>query len=245
MKIDERIKNKYVVDQSNPIHYIKRSLILKEVKELSKATKIGQIADVGCGFGTISQGLARFAKVDAYDINAKVIGFVKQTFHWVTNPKFYLKNLFTLKQGKYDLVVCSEVLQYVSDDDKALKKINSILKPHGYLILTVPFNKKLITEFDKREKSRRYSLEEIVHKMIRANFKIIKIRYWGYPLLKYFYLKMYVPRSNQEAVRVTKAYTFSTIALLLLKFSRYLFLLDLLFNSNKAMGLLIIGEKNR
>ena len=243
--MNNNIRNKYIIDQYNPIHFVKRSLILKEVKGLSKFVKIRHIADIGCGFGTISQDLAQLARVDAYDINTQVIRFIKQKFSRLTNPQFCLKNLFTLNKRYYDIVVCSEVLQYIKNDVMALKKLNTILKPHGYLILTVPFNKKLTTEFDKREKSRRYSLEEVLRKMSKANFKVKKVRFWGYPLLQYFYFKIYVPRSNQEAAHVTKVYEFSKIVLLLLKLSRYLFLTDLLFNSKRAFGLLIIGEKKK
>lgn len=239
------LENKYIIDQYNPIHFVKRSLILKEIKGLSKLVEIRHIADVGCGFGIISQDLAQLAKIDAYDINTRVIRFIKQKHGRITNPQFYSKNLFTLKKGRYDIVVCSEVLQYIKNDVIALKKLHTILKPHGYLILTVPFNKNYTTEFDKREKSRRYSLGEIVKKMSKANFKVKKVRFWGYPLLQYFYFKIYIPRSNQEATQVTKVYEFSKIVLQLLKFSRYLFLTDLLFNSKRAFGLLIIGEKNK
>lgn len=242
--MNSNIRNKYIIDQYNPIHCIKRSLILKEVNKLAATVGVLHIADIGCGFGTISQELAKIAKIDAYDNNAQIIVFIKKIFSRLANPHFYLESLFTIKKGNYyDMVVCSEVLQYMKDDVMALKKINMILKPHGNLILTVPFNKNLTTEFDKRENSRRYSLEEIVNKLLKANFKIKKIRYWGYPLLKYFYLKVYIPRSNHEAAQGIKKYEFSKIILLLLKFARYFFLVDLLFNSKKAFGLLVVAEK--
>ena len=79
--------------------------------------------------------------------------------------------------------------------------------------------------------------------MEKANFKIKKIRYWGYPLLKWFYFNIYLPKSNQETIKEKKNYQLSAISLWLLKYIKYLFLIDLLFNSKKSFGLLLIGQK--
>lgn len=235
--------NKYNIDLNNPIHFIKKCLITNEARRIIPSRRDVKIADLGCGSGIISQKLANFAKVDAFDIDVQTVKFAKQIYHQSINLNFYANSIFSIKKNNYDLVLCSEVLQYIPDDLAALKKINKMLKPNGYLILTVPFNKNLITEFDKREKSRRYSLKQISYKMEKANFTIRKVRCWGYPLLKLFYFNIYVPRSNREAFKKIKKYQFSKITLWLLKYTKYIFLIDLLFNSKKSFGLLIIGQK--
>ena len=235
--------NKYNIDLNNPIHFVKRCLINNEAKRIISSRTDVKIADLGCGFGIISQELANFAKVDAYDIDTHTVKFARQIYHQPINLSFYTESIFNIKKNDYDLVVCSEVLEYIADDLAALEKINKMLKPNGYLILTVPFNKNLITEFDKREKSRRYSIEKIRDKMEKANFAIRKVRYWGYPLLKFFYFNIYVPKSNREAFKKIKKYQFSKITIWLLKYIKYLFLIDLLFNSKKSFGLLLIGQK--
>ena len=236
-------QNKYTVDKLNPIHFVKRCLINKEVRQLITPGKKVKIADLGCGFGIISRELANFAKVDAYDIDAPTIKFAQKIFPQSPQLNFYNDSLFNIKNKNYDFVVCSEVLQYVVDDLEAFKKINKILQPKGQLILTVPFNKNLITAFDKRERSRRYSLKGLAAKMEKANFKIKKIRYWGYPLLKWFYFNIYLPKSNQETIKEKKNYQLSAASLWLLKYIKYLFLIDLLFNTKKSFGLLLIGQK--
>lgn len=236
-------QNKYTVDKLNPIHFVKRCLINNEARRIISSRTDVKIADLGCGLGITSGDLAKLAPVDAYDIDAHVVRFARQTHQQSLNLNFYAGNIFNIKKNNYDLVVCSEVLEYIADDLGALRKINQVLKPKGYLILTVPFNKRLISQFDEREKSRRYSLEAISRRMEKAGFIIRTIRYWGYPLLKLFYFAVYLPKSNQEADKKTKDYKFSKIALWLLKGIRYLFLIDLLFNSKKSFGLLLIGQK--
>jgi SAM-dependent methyltransferase len=239
---NEFMQNKYLIDQYNPIHFIKRFLIKKEVKNICQSNKINQIADLGCGFGIISQELAKFAKVDGYDINSAVIKFARQITH-LNNLNFYVQNIFNIRKNNYDLALCSEVLEYIANDSAALEKINKILRPHGHLILTVPINKSLTTEFDEREKFRRYSLNELIKKLCRTGFEVKKTRYWGYPLLSLFYFYIYIPRSNKEAVKENKDYRFSKLTLFLLKYLGYIFLIDLLFNSKKSLGLLIVAQK--
>ncbi|MDZ7587272.1 MAG: class I SAM-dependent methyltransferase [Patescibacteria group bacterium] len=236
-------QNKYTVDKLNPIHFVKRCLINNEVRRIVSSRTDVKIADLGCGLGIISRELANFAKVDAYDIDARAVKFAREKYHQSINLNLYDDNILNIKKNNYDLVICSEVLEYIADDLAVLNKINKMLKPNGYFILTVPFNKSLITEFDKREKSRRYPLRQISNKVEKANFTIRKVRYWGYPLLKLFYLNVYVPKSNREAIKKINKYQFSKITLWLLKYIRYIFLIDLLFNSKKSFGLLLIGQK--
>lgn len=235
--------NKYHIDLNNPIHFVKRCLINNETRRIISSKTDVKIADLGCGLGIISRDLANFAQVDAFDVDVQAVKFAQQIYHQSTNLNFYVDSIFSIKKNNYDLVVCSEVLQYIFDDLTALKKINKLLKPNGYLILTVPFNKSLSTAFDKREKSRRYSSDEITNKINKSNFIVKKIRYWGYPLLKFFYFNIYVPKSNQGAVKKINKYQFSKVTLWLLKYIRYMFLIDLLFNSKKSFGLLLIGQK--
>lgn len=121
--------------------------------------------------------------------------------------------------------------------------MNKILKSKGHLILTVPVNDSFFTDFDRREKSKRYSLKELINKLMRANFIIKKTRYWSYPLLNFFYLYFYVPRSNKEASKKIKDYKLVKPILFLLKSLRYIFLLDVLFNNEKSFGLLVVAQK--
>jgi SAM-dependent methyltransferase len=44
-----------------------------------------------------------------------------------------------LKNASFDTVVCLEMLEYVTDPQKALSEIRRVLKPDGTLILSTPF----------------------------------------------------------------------------------------------------------
>lgn len=240
--INETLQNKYLIDKYNPIHFIKRNLIIREVKKITRLETIHRIADLGCGTGMIARELSKLGKVDGYDINSTSVGLAKKLSK-SNNTFFYLRDIFDIEKRNYDLVVCSEVLEYLPDDLSALRKMNQILRPKGYILLTVPVNKYFATEFDQREKFRRYSLNELVSKLKKTNFKIKKTRYWGHPLLNLFYRYIYIPKSNREANKKIKEYKLSKLTLSLLKYLRYIFLIDLLFNNKNSFDLLVIAQK--
>lgn len=237
--------NKNRIDENNPIHFVKKYLILKYIRAINRENKLNIIADLGCGTGLLSKEFVKLCKVDAFDIDKKIIKFANE-IHGNKDIHYYLQNINNInKYNYYDLAVCSEVLIYIKDDVDVLKKINKIIKPSGYLILTVPINKKFITEFDKREKFiRRYSIKDITGKLKKNNFSIIKTKFWGYPFLNMFYLYVYISRSNREARNKNKDYKISNWIIFLLKYIRYFFLIDLFFNNSKSMDVLIIAKKN-
>lgn len=240
---NNNLRNKYILDQHNPIHFVKRFIIRNEIREIAKIYQIEKIADIGCGFGVVSKELSQFGEIDGYDIDKNAIFLAKKKNG--VNVNFFQLDLMKInKKNYYDLIVCSEVLQYLKNEDLFFKKIYSLLKQNGVLVLTVPINKNLITDFDKREKSKRYNNEEITEKLEKNGFKIEKKRFWGYPLLSLFYFFVYLPKSNKEAHRKVKYYNSSKFSLFVLRLAKYLFLFDLLFNSKKAFGLCMVAQKN-
>jgi len=44
-----------------------------------------------------------------------------------------------VENGAFDAVMCTEVLEHVPDPVAALKELNRVLKPGGYLLITAPF----------------------------------------------------------------------------------------------------------
>lgn len=67
------------------------------------------------------------------------------------------------------------VLEHIKDDDKALAEVNKILNNQGIFIIEVPSGKFLYDEYDRKFLHyRRYNMQEIEKKLIKAGFKIEK-----------------------------------------------------------------------
>jgi SAM-dependent methyltransferase len=60
---------------------------------------------------------------------------------WAYPEQTYICDILDLPTEQFfDVVLCTEVLEHVPDPVGALKKIEELLSPEGYLILTVPLN---------------------------------------------------------------------------------------------------------
>jgi len=117
-------------------------------KNIPKKKKRIKAVDLGCGRGTYVIGLSRKGyncdgvshdKQDMIDANKrrKKFGLKNCSFRQVDLRK--LDEEVQMK-SKYDVVVCSEVIEHIVDDEKLLKDISEILKKGGVLLLNTPYD---------------------------------------------------------------------------------------------------------
>jgi 2-polyprenyl-3-methyl-5-hydroxy-6-metoxy-1,4-benzoquinol methylase len=144
------------------------------------------ILDIGCGSGTIAFYLAsKGMRVHGIDISSQAIeqcnksavqlGLEKSTsFDVIDFPK-------QVPQGSFDFVIMTEVIEHLENDEIAVKRLYSLLKPSGMLLITTPsinaplHKMGLAKEFDKRVgHQRRYNLEDLEKLIIRNGFKILE-----------------------------------------------------------------------
>jgi len=101
------------------------------------------VLDVGCGNGIISRGIgAQGFSVYGIDVSDKAIEKARSL---TTNPKVTF-DVISAEQlvaagKKYDAVVCSEVLEHLSQPEKLLQVLYQSLSDNGILIVTVPNGK--------------------------------------------------------------------------------------------------------
>ncbi len=227
---------KYNIDIHNPIHFLKRTLMRRYLKTVRNVRKV---ADVGCGSGVMSRYVN--AQFHGYDLHEELIEIAKRMNPHQKNS-FFVKNLYDIEENDYDVVICTEMLEYLEDDEKGLRKMGEMLRPGGKLLMTVPVNKAFETSIDKSEGFRRYEKRVLVEKLEKSGFVVEKARYWGFPLTNLFYMRVYVPSSEKRK----ETGTFSSkakIILQILKIAKYVFLFDLLFNVKHSFDLAIMARK--
>jgi 2-polyprenyl-6-hydroxyphenyl methylase/3-demethylubiquinone-9 3-methyltransferase len=112
-----------------------------QARDLTGATWL----DAGCGTGTLSRLLAergcRVLGVDAALEMIEAAGQLAQGGN--TSALLEFKRVDTiarlpLASGSCDGVLCSSVLEYVSDVDACLKEFARVLRPDGLLLVSVP-----------------------------------------------------------------------------------------------------------
>lgn len=119
---------------------IKRFLfILKHAQSLQKEN--ARILDVGCGNGHVSRGLARLGfKVSGIDIDPSSIECAKTEVGSIADFMVLdtadLGNKF--KEEEFDLIICSEVLEHLTDPKLMVQQLYPFLSKDGVMVVTTP-----------------------------------------------------------------------------------------------------------
>jgi len=130
-------------------------------------TDSGNILDIGSGTAPVSPYLNR---TTVADISAEAMKNVECESKAVTSI-----TEMSFASASFDCVVCSEVLEHVPDDAKAVSELRRVLKPGGVLVVTVPFQKRFWAEDDEYVGHvRRYDAGELEQKLRAAGFSGIE-----------------------------------------------------------------------
>jgi SAM-dependent methyltransferase len=179
-------------------------LILKNVPKTR-----GLALDVGCGTGRVAFALAKLGfEVEGIDANERAIEIANQINENVrAKIDFHSANFNseTVEKEKYDLAVCSEVLEHVEDYKPLIKGMLAALKPKGRLIVTVPFDPKKWSVLDEYGGHvRRYTIEQIREDLSQfENHEIIITGFPFYRILTRTYLakiKFFKQEHSNEAL---------------------------------------------
>lgn len=119
--------------------FAKRAEFIFQEIEKSKPKKI---LDGGCGRGFYVKAISlyKFPKeIHGVDINKIYLAKARQSCN---DKRVRLKEI-SIYDTKYpsnffNFIICSEVLEHLDDDKKALAELKRMLKPNGSLIITVP-----------------------------------------------------------------------------------------------------------
>lgn len=144
-------------------------------KHLSK--NINKILEIGCGYGIMTNMLNNYGMVDGIEPYADCYNYLKEN----VKGNFIKKNISDYNtRKKYDVVALFDVLEHIKEESKTVSKINSLLKPKGKVILTVPAYMFLWSHHDDTNKHyRRYTKTSLKKLFEKNGFKIKKISYFN------------------------------------------------------------------
>jgi len=165
--------------------------------------KNARVLDIGCGAGTICFYIAsKGNNVFGFDISAKAIKACQESSQIMGLDKFVKFKVVdfpneTVKE-KFDLIIFSEVIEHLQDDNLALKRIYSMLNNNGVLIITTPSKHAPLHRlgyakgFDKRVGHlRRYTIDDLSKLCKNAGFRIIETHKIEGILRNFLYLNPY------------------------------------------------------
>jgi len=154
-----------------------------------------QVLDAGAGTGWFTEVLGKYGNVTALDISEDALRFCRERGIKNTIQADVAK--IPVKDGSFDLIVCSEVLyhQYVKDDGEVMREFNRVLKPSGRLLVKVPAHSYLWGMHDTVNLTKhRYEKDELRKIFLDNGFIIERITYANFFLFPLVYLKRRMER---------------------------------------------------
>ncbi|VAX04657.1 hypothetical protein MNBD_ALPHA03-2016 [hydrothermal vent metagenome] len=100
----------------------------------------GIFVDVGCGLGFSSRFIPGNFSYKGIEFSEQTFNFAKNLHSGVKNTEFIQGGFprLPIEDSVADFVICTEVIEHIEDDGKAISELYRILKPGGYLWITVP-----------------------------------------------------------------------------------------------------------
>jgi len=200
---------------------------------------IKTIVDLGCGSGELLQYLHdRYPdkRLSGVDVSKKALDILAQRR---LAKKLYRVDLEKARSisGKYDAIVCSEVIEHLENWKNVFTIISRISKKGTIVVLTTqsgriyPHNKKM-------GHLKHFTIDEITEELTKEGFQIVQANYSGWPFMNIKNIMItYILRNADYG----KNYVYPFLGLSLKVF----YLLYRLSNTGLGPQILVVGVKNK
>jgi len=182
-----------------------RNIFFSQIdKYVNKNNKI-RILDIGCGTGIVIKRLEKYGYTFGIDISEDAIRFCRK--RGLENIIKAEATQIPFNNNAFNLITIFDVLEHIKFDSIAISEVYRVLKKDGIAIVSVPANKFLWSCHDEvLHHYRRYSKEEIKGKILKCNFKILKISYYNFFLFTFIFIfrlfkKVFYKIKKEKAVK--------------------------------------------
>lgn len=163
----------------------RRRILAAVIGDLALSSQ-AEILEIGCGAGGNLAMLANFGRLQAMecDDDARAIASNLRVCDVVAGG---LPEPIPFRDGDFDLVCMLDVLEHIEDDRAALARARRLLRPSGYLLVTVPAYAWLWSAHDEVHHHRRRYTTEMLRQQARAtDFNVCRVGYFSsllFPLI--------------------------------------------------------------
>ena len=112
----------------------------KTLIKLIKKHNPDKVFDIGCGSGVLCDMIRSWkpgTKLHGCDISDVALDRAKLVIKRVWKVNLNIEDI-PVESARYDVVICSEVLEHLYDVNHALREVSRLLKPKGIGLITVP-----------------------------------------------------------------------------------------------------------
>jgi 2-polyprenyl-3-methyl-5-hydroxy-6-metoxy-1,4-benzoquinol methylase len=179
---NEYWSNLTVSHSEHPGNRFRYDLIARELHEMR--IQPARILDCGCGDGSLLSVVGRIlpdAELHGIDVAGNV-----PIDHAGLPIQFRQQDLGVLVsedlRGRFDLVLCSEVIEHVNDDEMVLRNLHAVAATGGTVVITTQSGNIYRTE-QFLGHLRHYRIEELCRRAEKAGLRVKKAYLAGWPWL--------------------------------------------------------------
>jgi len=237
--------------------FLRNWYIRRELNRVRNTKPKWDIFDAGSGFGQFSYKMAKtFPNATVYAIDVKEEQIEDCTWFskavGQTNVSFNIGDLVEYRKPEaYDLILNTDVLEHVLEDEKMWGNFFASLRSGGYMIATTPSSSEGQREYAEGDISvigehvrEGYSKQEFIDKATRAGFKIERLDYSYGPFWGALAWKI-LQRIPMQMLSISKLF-FVIVApwmVLLYPIAAFAMWMDMQTNNAKGGGWIFVGRK--
>jgi SAM-dependent methyltransferase len=136
-----------------------------------------EVLDAGCGGGATLESLSRHGRARGMELAAEAVAYNLEKGRDVVQGVI---EEIPFADESFDLALALDVIEHVPDDLAALAELNRVLKPGGYLLVTVPALRLLWGSHDVANGHyRRYTLRGLRGRIEASGFEVVRATYFN------------------------------------------------------------------
>ena len=245
--MDKSYEKKYHKLEEKNWWFISRRNFISQLMKKIGIDQNAKVLEIGCSGGPLIEFLGNtgYSDITGIDLSKDAIDLCKKRGIKKVRVMDGAKTLF--RENEFDLIIASDILEHIKDDDSALCEWYRLLKPKGELIVFVPAFNFLWSGHDEVNKHfRRYNKPSLISKMKKAQFKLQKVSYWNF----FLFFPTYLLRTFQHSLLKKKSESkdqlfelnplINRILITLLKFENFLLKY---FNFPIGVSIFVVGRK--
>ncbi len=156
--------------------FVGRRAVIDAVLDGINLPPAGTILEAGCGTGGNLATLARRGKIAAFEPHIDAIAFAQNKFPEADIRQGALPSELPYDEGSFDLVAALDVLEHVHADADSARALVSLVRPGGWLIVTVPAHQALWGSHDRRlHHRRRYGRRQLLDLFGDGDVELVRI----------------------------------------------------------------------
>jgi SAM-dependent methyltransferase len=156
--------------------FVGRRAVINAVLDEIVLPPAGAILEAGCGTGGNLASLARRGEITAFEPAIDAIAFAQNRHPNVDIRQGALPADLPYDAGSFDLVAALDVLEHVREDAASAAALVDLVRPGGWLIVTVPAHQAFWGSHDRRlHHRRRYGQRQLLDLFAETDVELVRI----------------------------------------------------------------------